>query len=138
MKTESNIKPAAHFEIEALPKKEGAPCVVILFANIEGPLTKQTGSEGAEEPYYTYDRYVVSTIYRENLKESVENHYDEWLQRGIDTEKAGDAPKTDLDILKEQVALLKEENERLKNADVETSAVIDELIIASLGGGDIV
>ncbi len=138
MKTESNIKPAAHFEIEALPQKEGAPCVVILYTNIEGPLTKQTGSEGVDETYYAYDRYTVDTAYRENLQESVETHYDEWLQKGIDAEAAGDTPKTELDILREQVLTLQEENQQLKSTNAEMSAAIDDLIIASLGGDELV
>lgn len=39
MKTESNIKPSVRLEIEAFPKREGAACTVILYDNIEGPLS---------------------------------------------------------------------------------------------------
>ena len=37
MKTESNIRPASQFEIEALPPIEGRSCTVILYDNIQGP-----------------------------------------------------------------------------------------------------
>ena len=36
MKTESNIRPASQFEIEALPPIEGRSCTVILYDNIQG------------------------------------------------------------------------------------------------------
>ena len=41
MKTESNIRPASQFEIEALPPIEGRSCTVILYDNIQGPFTRQ-------------------------------------------------------------------------------------------------
>ena len=125
------------FEIEALPKKEGAPCTVILYANIEGPFTRQTG-EGSEDAYYEYDRYTVDTAYRDSLQESVEARFDEWLQRGIDAEASGGEPKTELDILQEQLKEVQNENQQLRAANAEMSSAIDDLIISSLGGDELV
>ncbi len=66
MKTESNIRPASKFEIEALPPIEGRSCTVILYDNIQGPFTRQASGEDQEpQEYFTFDRYTVDTIYRE-------------------------------------------------------------------------
>ena len=48
MKTESNLKPQLQFEIEAFPKKEGEPCLVILYDNVAGPFEKQMGDENTQ------------------------------------------------------------------------------------------
>lgn len=50
MKTESNIRPASQFEIEALPPIEGRSCTVILYDNIQGPFTRQASGEDQPEP----------------------------------------------------------------------------------------
>ena len=44
MKTESNIRPASQFEIEALPPIEGRSCTVILYDNIQGPFSHRNTS----------------------------------------------------------------------------------------------
>ena len=72
MKTESNIRPASQFEIEALPPIEGRSCTVILYDNIQGPFTRQASGEDQEpQEYFTFDRYTVDTIYREGLAAAV-------------------------------------------------------------------
>lgn len=132
MKTESNIRPSVRLEIEALPKVDGKTCTVIFYENIEGPIEKAEG-----DAVYTYDRYTLNTPYRENLVDSIEKNHEAWLQKAIEAEQMG-VEKTDMEILQEQVELLKSENEALKASNEELNAVVDELIIASLGGGDIV
>lgn len=58
MKTESNIRPASQFEIEALPPIEGRSCTIILYDNIQGPFTRQASGEDQEpQEYFTFDRY---------------------------------------------------------------------------------
>ena len=52
MKTESNIRPASQFEIEALPPIEGRSCTVILYDNIKGPFTRQASGEDQEPQEY--------------------------------------------------------------------------------------
>ena len=126
MKTESNIKPSVRLEIEAFPKREGAACTVILYDNIEGPLERQAASEGE---YYRYDRFEIKTRYRENLAESVEASFDSWLQQAKDAEEAG-AELTEIEALQKEVKMLKSEKDDL-------SSVVDDLIIASLGGDDL-
>lgn len=132
MKTESNIRPSVRLEIEALPKIDGRACTVIFYENIEGPIEREEG-----DAVYTYDRYTLTTLYRENLEDSIEKNHEAWLQKAIDADQTG-VEKTDMEILQEQVELLKTENEALKASNEELNAVVDELIIASLGGGDIV
>lgn len=132
MKTESNIRPSAQLEIEALPKVAGKTCTVIFYQNIEGPVEKPEG-----DAVYAYDRYTLETPYRENLEESIKKNYDAWLQKAIDAENTGEK-KTEMEILQEQVASLQNENAALKASNEELNAVVDELIIASLGGDDLV
>ena len=50
MKTESNIRPASQFEIEALPPIEGRSCAVILYDNIQGPFTRQASGISIHAP----------------------------------------------------------------------------------------
>ena len=120
MKTESNIKPSVRLEIEAFPKREGVACTVILYDNIEGPLERQAALEGeSAQEYYRYDRFEIKTRYRENLAESVEASFDSWLQQAKDAE-----------ALQKEVKMLKSEKDDL-------SSVVDDLIIASLGGDDL-
>ena len=130
MKTESNIKPSVRLEIEAFPPKEGVACTVILYDNIEGPLERLGGSEGESvQEYYRYDRFEVKTRYRDNLAESVEASFDSWLQKAKEAEEAGEE-LTEIEVLRNEVATLKSEKEEL-------SSVVDDLIIASLGGDDL-
>lgn len=125
MKTESNIKPSVRFEIESLPKKEGESCTVIFYQNVSDPIERED-----RDTIYSYDRYALETTYRENLEASVEANYDSWLAKAIAAEDSGE-DKTEIELLQEQVALLKNSNEEL-------NTVVDDLIIASLGGDDLV
>lgn len=131
MRTESNIKPSARFEIEAYPAKEGAACTVVLYDNISGPYERTAGTDDADpETYYQYERYEVAAAYRENLAQSVETSFDQWMQKAKDAEAAGEQP-TELETLQSEVEKLRRENR-------EMSDTIDDLIIASLGGDDFV
>ena len=128
MRTESNIKPLVQHEIEALPKMVGRTCTVIFYENIEGPIEKEEGDQ-----VYTYDRYTLETQYRENLEESIEKNREAWLQKAIKAEQEGEE-KTEMEILQEQVASLQDENAALKANNEELSGIVDDLIVASLGG----
>lgn len=128
MRTESNIKPLVQHEIEALPKMVGRTCTVIFYENIEGPIEKEEGDQ-----VYTYDRYTLETQYRENLEESIEKNREAWLQKAIKAEQKGEE-KTEMEILQEQVASLQDENAALKASNEELSGIVDDLIVASLGG----
>lgn len=128
MRTESNIKPLVQHEIEALPKAVGRTCTVIFYENIEGPIEKEEGDQ-----VYTYDRYTLETQYRENLEESIEKNREAWLQKAIKAEQEGEE-KTEMEILQEQVASLQDENAALKASNEELSEIVDDLIVASLGG----
>lgn len=128
MRTESNIKPLVQHEIEALPKMVGRTCTVIFYENIEGPIEKEEGDQ-----VYTYDRYTLETQYRENLEESIEKNREAWLQKAIKAEQEGEE-KTEMEILQEQVASLQDENAALKASNEELSSIVDDLIVASLGG----
>ena len=99
MKTESNIRPASQFEIEALPPIEGRSCTVILYDNIRGPFTRQA-SGGDQEPqeYFTFDRYTVDTIYREGLAAAVAADTETWIQNAKEAEASGEQP-SELEIL---------------------------------------
>ena len=128
MRTESNIKPLVQHEIEALPKVVGRTCTVIFYENIEGPIEKEEGDQ-----VYTYDRYTLETQYRENLEESIEKNREAWLQKAIKAEQEGEEK---MEILQEQVASLQDENAALKASNEELSGIVDDLIVASLGGED--
>ena len=128
MRTESNIKPLVQHEIEALPKVVGRTCTVIFYENIEGPIEKEEGDQ-----VYTYDRYTLETQYRENLEESIEKNREAWLQKAIKEEQEGEE-KNEKEILQEQVASLQDENAALKASNEELSGIVDDLIVASLGG----
>lgn len=128
MRTESNIKPLVQHEIEALPKMVGRTCTVIFYENIEGPIEKEEGDQ-----VYTYDRYTLETQYRENLEESIEKNREAWLQKAIKAEQEGEE-KTEMEILQEQVASLQDENAALKASNEELSDIVDDIIVASLGG----
>ena len=93
MKTESNIRPASQFEIEALPPIEGRSCTVILYDNIQGPFTRQASGEDHEpQEYFTFDRYTVDTIYREGLAAAVAADTETWIQNAKEAEASGEQP----------------------------------------------
>lgn len=131
MKTESTIKPSVQFEIEAFPEREGVECTVVLYDNVQGPFEKPSIQEGAAaEQYYTYDRYETKTTFHSGLKDNVKASVSLWIEQAKKDESAQEQP-TEMEVLKKEVATLRKENKDL-------NAVVDELIVASLGGGAIV
>ena len=95
MKTESNIRPASQFEIEALPPIEGRSCTVILYDNIQGPFTRQaSGEDQGPQEYFTFDRYTVDTIYREGLAAAVAADTETWIQNAKEAEESGEQPSS--------------------------------------------
>lgn len=129
MKTESTIKPSVKFEIEAFPEREGVECTVVLYDNVQGPFEKDSIQEGATaEQYYTYDRFEVKTKFHSGLKGNVEASLSLWIEKAKKEESAQKEP-TEMETLKKEVATLRKENKDL-------NAVVDELIVASLVGGD--
>lgn len=131
MKTESTIKPSVQFEIEAFPEREGVECTVVLYDNVQGPFEKPSIQEGAAaEQYYTYDRYETKTTFHSGLKDNVKASVSLWIEQAKKDESAQEQP-TEMEVLKKKVATLRKENKDL-------NAVVDELIVASLGGDAIV
>ena len=131
MKTESTIKPSVQFEIEAFPEREGVECTVVLYDNVQGPFEKPSIQEGAAaEQYYTYDRYETKTTFHSGLKDNVKASVSRWIEQAKKDESAQEQP-TEMEVLKKEVATLRKENKDL-------NAVVDELIVASLGGDAIV
>lgn len=131
MKTESTIKPSVQFEIEAFPEREGVECTVVLYDNVQGPFEKPSIQEGAAaEQYYTYDRYETKTTFHSGLKDNVKASVSLWIEQAKKDESAQEQP-TEMEVLKKEVTTLRKENKDL-------NAVVDELIVASLGGDAIV
>lgn len=130
MKTESNLRPDARYEIEAPAKIEGRICTVIFYENIAGPFDRESG-QGNMEQYFTYDRYAKDVPYRENLKEAIEGDMEGWLEAAKAEETTGEE-LTD----KEKIAVLEKEVETLRSEKEEINGILDELIIAQLGGTD--
>lgn len=131
MKTESTIKPSVQFEIEAFPEREGVECTVVLYDNVQGPFEKPSIQEGAAaEQYYTYDRYETKTTFHSGLKDNVKASVSLWIEQAKKEESAQEQP-TEMEVLQKEVAALRKENKDL-------NAVVDELIVASLGGDAIV
>lgn len=131
MKTESTIKPSVQFEIEAFPEREGVECTVVLYDNVQGPFEKPSIQEGAAaEQYYTYDRYETKTTFHSGLKDNVKASVSLWIEQAKKDESAQEQP-TEMEVLNKEVATLRKENKDL-------NAVVDELIVASLGGDAIV
>lgn len=134
MKTESTIKPSVQFEIEAFPEREGVECTVVLYDNVQGPFEKPSIQEGAAaEQYYTYDRYETKTTFHSGLKDNVKASVSLWIEQAKKDESAQEQP-TEMEVLKKEVATLRKENKDLNDLN----AVVDELIVASLGGDAIV
>lgn len=130
MKTESNLRPAARYEIEAPAKIEGRICTVIFYENIAGPFTRESGQEETEQ-YFTYDRYAKDVPYRENLKETIDADPEGWMEAAKAEEETGEE-LTD----KEKIAALEKEVETLRAEKEEINGILDDLIIAQLGGAD--
>ena len=131
MKTESTIKPSVQFEIEAFPEREGVECTVVLYDNVQGPFEKPSIQEGAvAEQYYTYDRFETKTKFHSGLKDNVKASVSLWIEKAKKEESVQEQP-TEMEVLQKEVAALRKENRDL-------NAVVDELIVASLGGDAIV
>ena len=123
MKTESNIRPASQFEIEALPPIEGRSCTVILYDNI----TRQTSGEDQEpQEYFTFDRYTVDTIYREGLAAAVAADTETWIQNAKEAEASGEQP-SELEILTKTVTKQQAQIESINQS-------VDDITLAILGG----
>lgn len=127
MKTESNIRPASQFEIEALPPIEGRSCTVILYDNIQGPFVRQA-SEKDQEPqeYFTFDRFTVETIYRDGLATAVAADTETWIRKARESEEAGTQP-SELEILTKTVTKQQAQIESINQS-------VDDITLAILGG----
>lgn len=126
MKTESNIRPASQFEIEALPPIEGRSCTVILYDNIQGPFTRQTSGEDQEpQEYFTFDRYTVDTIYREGLAAAVAADTETWIQNAKEAEASGEQP-SELEILTKTVTKQQAQIESINQS-------VDDITLAIFG-----
>ena len=122
MKTESNIRPASQFEIEALPPIEGRSCTVILYDNIQGPFTRQASGEDQEpQEYFTFD-----TIYREGLAAAVAADTETWIQNAKEAEASGEQP-SELEILTKTVTKQQAQIESINQS-------VDDITLAILGG----
>lgn len=127
MKTESNIRPASKFEIEALPPIEGRSCTVILYDNIQGPFTREALSEDQEpQEYFTFDRFTVDTIYRDGLAAVVAADTETWIQKAREAEESGSQP-SELEILTKTVEKQQSQIESINQS-------VDDITIAILGG----
>lgn len=127
MKTESNIRPASQFEIEALPPIEGRSCTVILYDNIQGPFTRESAGEDQEpQEYFTFDRFTVDTIYREGLAAAVSADTNTWIQKAREAEESGEQP-SELEILTKTVEKQQSQIESINQS-------VDDITLAILGG----
>lgn len=130
MKTESNLRPSARYEIEAPARIEGRTCSVIFYENITGPFEKES-EPGRAEQFYSYDRFSIDVPYRDNLNEAIESDYESWLN----TAKAAEEKEEELPD-KEKIKALEMEIKALKAEKAEQDEIIDTLIISSLGGDE--
>lgn len=127
MKTESNIRPASQFEIEALPPIEGRSCTVILYDNIQGPFSRQASEEDQEpQEYFTFDRFTVETIYRDGLATAVAADTETWIRKAREAEEAGTQP-SELEILTKTVTKQQAQIESINQS-------VDDITLAILGG----
>ena len=78
MKTESTVKPNK-YDIE---ERENGKVAVLFFTNIEEKLKD-------EQKIYSYDKYTFITKNQLNLKERIEQNYNNWLEyaKNIEVEK---------------------------------------------------
>lgn len=78
MKTESTVKPNK-YDIE---ERENGKVAVLFFTNIEEKLKD-------EQKIYSYDKYIFITKNQLNLKERIEQNYNNWLEyaKNIEVEK---------------------------------------------------
>ena len=127
MKTESNIRPASQFEIEALPPIEGRSCTVILYDNVQGPFTRQVSGEDQEpQEYFTFDRFTVETIYRDGLATAVAADTETWIRKAREAEEAG-TQLSELEILTKTVTKQQAQIESINQS-------VDDITLAILGG----
>lgn len=88
MKVESNVMPAAQFEV--LPY-EGDEVEVLFYENIEA-------SQGEDETVkYSYDYYRIIIKDRPNLSDIITTYYSEWLNFAKDEEVKNNTPKPTLE-----------------------------------------
>lgn len=75
MRVESMEKPAKSF---ILDNRRGNLIDVVFFDDIKTE-TRVQDNENAVE-IFTYRKYKITTIYRENLEEEIQNNLDNWLE----------------------------------------------------------
>lgn len=75
MRVESMEKPAQSF---ILDNRRGNLIDVVFFDDIKTE-TRVQDNENAVE-IFTYRKYKITTIYRENLEEEIQNNLDNWLE----------------------------------------------------------
>ena len=126
MKTESNIRPASQFEIEALPPIEGRSCTVILYDNIHQFTRQASGEDQEPQECFTFDRYTVDTIYREGLAAAVAADTETWIQNAKEAEASGEQP-SELEILTKTVTKQQAQIESINQS-------VDDITLAILGG----
>ena len=125
MRTESSTKPS-RFIIEALPPKEGKPCIVWLADNIKEVTRPAAGPEDHDQTIYVFDQYAVDTSFRDSLEADVEKSFDAWLEQARAAEAAGKRP-TELEILQ---ATVEQQQAKIDGMD----ETISDLLVSSLGG----
>lgn len=76
MRVESTIKPSNDFEIEVKDKL----CEITFFDDIQ-KITKKIveDEESKEETLYTYNKYTLEVVYRENLANDLKENTKIWL-----------------------------------------------------------
>lgn len=116
MKAESNIKPAAAFELNPLLN---GMTEVIFYENVEQ----------IESERFSYDLYSVTIPSRDTLATDVEVSFKKWLAFAKAQEEQT-KPLTPA----EQIAALVAENEQLRAENELTANALDELICSIYGG----
>ena len=77
MRVESTIKPKNKFEIEI----KGNLCDVAFFDEIKKiTRTREEDEDVTEETVYTYQKYTLETVYRENLAKEIKDNFQVWLE----------------------------------------------------------
>lgn len=70
IQTQSTVKPKKY----SIERIEDSKCTVLFFDNVEEKQDEENNI------IYVYDMYDIEVLYRENLKESIENNYEKWLE----------------------------------------------------------
>ena len=106
--------------LEVLHKAPGSTAIAHFCENI-------TEIEGENGTFYSADHYAMETAYRPGLEKSLLDNRKAWLAAAIRTEETGEK-KTEIEILQDGMAALRESNESL-------NATVDALTTAILEGG---